>query len=275
VYAYPGGGEAALSGKSIVGRAVSAAGGVLLTGLTLTVGMAATLLTCLAVLAIAHRHPRSRWIDRIIRWWARAWLAPAGVRVTAQGLEHIDPAGSYVVVSNHLSDLDIMALFATLPVPLRFLAKRELYRIPILGRTMRAVGMIEVDRAHPDRDSINRQSAQVLSCGQSIMVFAEGGRSRDGTLRPFKTGAFAIAVANHAPICPVTIAGSRQCWAPGERTIHPGRIRLAVEAIIDTTEYSTDDTETLRDQTRSLIEATHRQLTEAPPNGTPPGGMET
>jgi 1-acyl-sn-glycerol-3-phosphate acyltransferase len=263
-----------VTGKSIVGRAVSAAGGVLRTGLTLTVGVAATLLACLAVLVIARRRPRSRWIDRIIRWWARAWLAPAGARVTVEGLEHIDPAGSYVVVSNHLSDLDIMALFATLPVPLRFLAKRELYRIPIFGRTMRAVGIIEVDRAHPDLDSINRQSARVLSSGRSIMVFAEGGRSRDGTLRPFKSGAFAIAVANRAALCPVTIAGSRQCWVPGRRTIHPGRIHLHVGNLIDTAGCDMDDIGRLRDQTRSLIETTHRQLAERLRASTPPGGRQ-
>jgi 1-acyl-sn-glycerol-3-phosphate acyltransferase len=176
------------------------------------------------------------------------------------GAGHIDPARGYVVVSNHLSALDIMVLFAFLPIPLRFLAKRELFGIPIFGRTMRAVGIVEVDRRQPDRDAINRQSAQVLSRGQSIMVFAEGSRSRDGALRPFKAGAFAIAIANQSPLCPVTIAGSQHCWAPDQHIIHPGRIRLAVDETIETGGYQAEGLELLRDRTRSVIEATYRRL---------------
>jgi 1-acyl-sn-glycerol-3-phosphate acyltransferase len=213
------------------------------------------------LLLIARFSPGSPWIDQVVRGWGRAWLTPAGVRVTVEGCEHIDTGRGYVIVSNHLSNLDIMAHFVGLPIPIRFLAKRELYRVPVFGPAMRAIGIIEVDRAQADVEEINRQAAENLSAGRSIIAYPEGGRSRDGTLGAFKSGAFAIAIANGAPVCPMTTEGSRRCWAPGERRVHRGEIRVVVGDVIDTTGLGADDIEHLRDETRGVIESTYRHLT--------------
>lgn len=215
------------------------------------------------LLLLARFSPGTQWIDRVVRGWGRAWLVPAGVRVTVEGLEHIDTGGSYVVVSNHLSNLDIMAHFVALPIPIRFLAKRELYRVPVLGPAMRAIGMMEVDRAQADVEEINRQAVENLSAGRSIIAYPEGARSRDGTLGMFRPGAFAIAIANGVPVCPVTIEGSRRCWVPGERRIRRGEIRVTIGDAIDTAGLRAEDIGRLRDETRRVIDTTYRDLRAA------------
>jgi len=164
-------------------------------------------------------------------------------------------------VSNHLSNLDIMAHFVALPIPVRVLTKRELYGVPVFGRAMRAIGTIEVDRAQADVEEINRQAAENLSAGRSIIVYPEGGRSRSGSLGAFKSGAFSIAIANGVPVCPVTIEGSHRCWVPGERRIRRGEIRVIVGDVIDTTGLGADDVGRLRDEARGVIESTYRHLT--------------
>lgn len=230
------------------------------TALTLTVGVVATFFTCVALLVLARFRSTSRWIELVLAGWSRAWLVPAGVRVTVEGVDHIDTGRSYVVVSNHLSNLDIMAHFAALPLPLRFMAKRELHKMPLLGQAIRAIGMIEVDRAHAKVKAISRQAAEVLAAGRSVIVYPEGKRSRDGELGAFKRGAFAIAIANGVPVCPVTIEGSRRCWKPGERRIRRGNIRVVIGDAIDTTGLTAADAGRLRDETRRVIESTYQHL---------------
>lgn len=227
---------------------------------TVAAGVSATLVLGLTLLVVARLRPHSPWVDRIVRAWSRAWLAPAGVRVSVEGLQHIDADRSYVVVSNHLSTFDIMALFVALPLRLRFLAKHELYRIPVLGPVLRTLGMVEVDRSRPDIEMINSQAAEVLSSGHSIVAFPEGKRSRDGTLGVFKVGAFAIAVANRALVCPVTIEGSRDCWEPGERRISPGRVRVVAGEVIDAAAFDRDEVGRLRDETRQVVETAYQRL---------------
>ena len=120
------------------------------TASTFVAGVLATLAGALLVLFRGPGRADSAVTDRVVRWWAAVWLRAAGARVVVDGLERVEPAASYVVVSNHQSDLDPMADLRALPLSLRVLAMRELFRIPLFGRTMRAAGMIEVDRASPD-----------------------------------------------------------------------------------------------------------------------------
>ena len=112
-------------------------------------GVLATLAGALLVLCRGPARADSAVTDRVVRWWAAVWLRAAGARVVVDGLEHVEPAAAYVVVSNHQSNLDPMAQLRALPLPLRVLAMRELFRIPLLGRAMRTAGMIEVDRDSP------------------------------------------------------------------------------------------------------------------------------
>lgn len=174
-------------------------------------------------------------IQRYSRAWGRAGLRLAGARAglaAAAGATPAVPPGS-VVVSNHQSAMDIFAIAAVLPGQLRWMAKRELFDIPILGRAMRAAGYVAIDRDDPRRSRRGlSQAAETLARGASLVVFPEGTRSADGRLKPFKRGAFALAQASGAPVLPVAVRGSRKVLGASGWRVRPGRIEVVVGAPI-------------------------------------------
>jgi len=208
---------------------------------------AAGVLASLAVAVLVWCRGRSRAdsavTDRMVRWWAAVWLRAAGARVAVDGLGHVKSAGPCVVVCNHQSSLDPIVLLRMLPLSLRVLAMRELFRIPLLGRAMRTMGMIEVDRDSPDFTRIDRAAARDLAAGHSLLAYPEGRISPDGTIGQFKDGAFIIAVASQVPVVPAAIHGTRWIWPPGQ---HIPR---------------------LREQARDVICSAHRDLVTAMPAG--------
>src|SRR3569833_3467254 len=123
---------------------------------------------------------------RVARVWARTLLAVSGVRVRVEGLEHIDPSDSNVFISNHASYMDTPAVLAHIPVQFRFLAKRGLFQIPLLGTHLSRAGHIPVPREDP-RASVKTMQVAAETIQQkniSLLIFPEGGRSHDGVLRP-------------------------------------------------------------------------------------------
>jgi len=145
-------------------------------------GVLATLAASLVVLCRGPARADSAVTGRIVRWWAAVWLRAAGARVVVRGLELVRPGTAYVVVSNHQSNLDPMVCLRVLPPGLRVLAKREMFRIWLLGPAMRAIGMIEVDRDSPDFSQIDQAAARSLAAGHSLLVYPEGTTSPDGTM---------------------------------------------------------------------------------------------
>lgn len=215
-----------------------------------------TLVLGTIALVMARTRPRSRKVDRVIRWWGKSFLFVTGTRVESTGLDRIDPAASYVFTPNHISNIDVPVMLATLPVSARYLAKQELFRVPILGPAMRAVLMIETDRdagpgAHRE---INEQVSKVVAAGLSLVIHPEGTRSRDAELRPFKKGAFRIAIDNGLPVIPVTISGAERVWRPGGMMIYGGKVRLVIHQPIATTGMSPADIGELRDRVREVVE---------------------
>jgi 1-acyl-sn-glycerol-3-phosphate acyltransferase len=225
-----------------------------LVGITLVLGLAA--------LVISRVRPHSRKVDRVIEWWAKAFLFVTGTRVEATGLEHIDPQASYVFTPNHISNIDVPVMLGTLPVSGRYMAKKELYRVPILGSAMRAVLMIETDRdagpaAHRE---INLQVDKVVAAGLSLIIHPEGMRSRDAELRPFKKGAFRIAIDNRLPVVPVTISGADRVWRPGGMVIYGGTVHLVIHQPIATTGMTAADIADLRDRVRAVVAGTYEKI---------------
>jgi 1-acyl-sn-glycerol-3-phosphate acyltransferase len=223
--------------------------------LTWTVGVVNTLVCTLIVLAIAFVNDTSPVIDRIILFWSRTWLATSGSRVTVTGRENIDPNRSYVVVANHLSTLDIMSCFVATRLPIRFLAKKELFRIPVFAQGMRAVGNIEVDRqargtAHTQ---LNAQAKELISKKRSLIIYPEGTRPRDGVMKPFKKGAFTMAVASGLPVLPLSIHGTYEACPSGRPWFFGGPIEVVIDHPIETKEMTQADTGALRDQVREII----------------------
>ncbi len=231
---------------------------------TMLSGFAGTLVCGLSAWAVGHFRPSSPLIQRIIVAWSRAWLIPAGVRLDIRGAEHVDPRTSYVVVANHRSNMDVMVCFAALPVPIRYLAKRELFRVPVLAQAMRAIGIVEVDREHRRETSIietvNRQAQTVIERGHSLIIYAEGTRTRDGSPRPFKKGAFTMAVASGMPVLPVTIHGSREIWPPNRPWIHAGTVTVVIDPPIPTSGKGREDVEGLRSAVQNQINERLDQL---------------
>ena len=231
--------------------------------LTLSFGVIATLLAAPAVIVISRFNPTSPNIEKIARAWSRLWLATAGCTLEVVGGDLVDPSRSHIVVANHLSVLDIMACFLAVPVPIRFLAKKELFRIPILAPAMRAIGIVEVDRSARSaiHEEVNRQARELVASGRSLIIYPEGTRSRDGELRPFKKGAFTMAVAGGIPILPVTIAGTYRAWPPGQFLVHGGRkITAVIDPPIETGEMGREDVTRLIEDTRTIIEKRYIEL---------------
>lgn len=225
---------------------------------TFAVAIPVTVLVAAAVIAIAMKSPTSSSLDRVLRIWGRTWCWAAGVELVVEGLEHIEADQLYVVVSNHPSNFDTLAYFAVLPVPIRFLAKTELFKIPIFGMAMRKLGMVEVNRGsgRAAYRAIIQGARKIIEHGWSLMVYPEGTRSRDGVTLGFKKGAFSIARNLKAPILPTAISGSRAVWKPNSKLIRPGKITIKIMPPIPTEGMMTYELDGLR----NLV---HAQITEA------------
>ena len=188
--------------------------------------------------------PDSFW-GRAPRYWARAALWAAGVRVVAHGAEHISQTESRVYVSNHVSWFEIFALATVLP-RCRFVAKKELERLPVFGRAAKQVAGIFIDRQNRKAAfSAYDEAAQQIRAGLNVAVFPEGTRGRTYELRPFKKGPFVLAIAAQAPVVPVVSWGTREVQRKGELAIHSGTCELTFLEPIPTAGLTYDDRDEL------------------------------
>lgn len=188
------------------------------------------------------------------RLWGRSILAVSGIRVRVAGMQRIDPAKSYIFMSNHQSNFDIPVLLAFLKVQFRWLAKEELFKIPFFGYSMQRAGYISINRS--DRRSAFlslKRAARIIREGVSVMIFPEGTRSKDGQIRPFKKGGFILALDAGVPIVPVVIHGTRSIMPKDRLRIRPGRVTLEILAPIDTTAYTRRTKEDLIGAVRQAI----------------------
>jgi 1-acyl-sn-glycerol-3-phosphate acyltransferase len=193
--------------------------------------------------------------DARLDWWSKRLLEQAKVSLETHGSEHARGATAFVVMSNHQSLYDIPALFQTLPLRLRMVAKAELFRIPIWAQAMRVAGFVELDRSARERaiESLDRAKT-ALARGTSIWIAPEGTRSRDGALGAFKLGGFHLAAGAGARILPVTVAGTRSILpAKGARVVPGAIVRVTVHPAIDPAAYGGDVNDSLVQAVRSSI----------------------
>jgi 1-acyl-sn-glycerol-3-phosphate acyltransferase len=157
-------------------------------------------------------------------------------------------------MSNHQSNFDIPVLLAHLPVQFRWLAKAELFKIPIFGRAMRGAGYVRIDRFNRQSaiDSIHEAAAKMKD-GVSVMIFPEGTRSRDGNIRPFKKGGFVMAVDSGVPIVPIILRGTRPIMDKSSLRINTGDVSMQIEKPIETTGYTRETKNNLIETVRSVI----------------------
>jgi 1-acyl-sn-glycerol-3-phosphate acyltransferase len=195
---------------------------------------------------------------KISRVWSRMLLWVSGVRMEIDGLENIHPGASYVFVSNHASLMDTPVVLAHLPVQFRFLAKKGLFLIPILGTHLRRAGHLPVVKDDP-RASLKSMSdaARIIrERSYSVLLFPEGGRSA-GELKEFKEGAAYIAIKAGVPAVPIGMMGTRQVLPMGSMQIMSGVVKLRIGVPIPTENLTLKDrgqlTQTLRDKVADLI----------------------
>ncbi len=164
------------------------------------------------------------------REWARVVVRVCGTSVTVHGSENVQPGKGYVYVSNHASMFDIPAVIAGIPDQIRLVYKKELEKIPIFGWGLKYGSYIGVERGSgvEAQKSLDEAVAKIQN-GESVLLFAEGTRTLDGKLQPFKRGAFHIAVRAGVPVVPLTINGSYAILPKHSISINPGAVELILE----------------------------------------------
>jgi 1-acyl-sn-glycerol-3-phosphate acyltransferase len=191
---------------------------------------------------------------KVARIWAKCILALSNIRVTVKGLSNLKPGRSYIYMPNHISNFDIPVLQAYLPVQFRWLAKAELYKIPIFGYAMKRAGYISIDRS--DRksaiESLNK-AAKIIRNGVSVIIFPEGTRSRTNNVQPFKKGGFFLAVDSGVPIIPIIIHGTEQIMAKNQISIKPGNVTLEIAKPINSSDYTRKTKDDLMKKVRDII----------------------
>lgn len=208
--------------------------------MTLVLGSLVLLVTALGLAG------RSRGLfDWAARTWARSLLAAAGVRLVLHDAERMQHEGAHIYVSNHVSWFDVFALATVLP-RYRFIAKAELFRIPLFGPAARAVGTIPIDRGNRKAAFESyREAAEKIHGGDSVVVYPEGTRGYTYALRPFKKGPFVLAIAAQAPIVPTVIHGTIAVHRKKSPWIHAGRVDVHFLEPVPTAGLGYDDRERL------------------------------
>ncbi|MBI4775792.1 MAG: 1-acyl-sn-glycerol-3-phosphate acyltransferase [Deltaproteobacteria bacterium] len=220
---------------------------MLKTALVLILGVPYTIFLISVEIAVCKIRVSENFARKIAQTWARGILVLCGLSVRVVGAEHLFKREAYVFVANHASMLDIAILLGYLPSPFLWLAKKELFRLPMFGAGIRYIGSIPIDRGHP-RAAIKsmRTAANRVKGGASIVVFPEGTRSRDGRMKPFKAGAFHLAKQSGRPMVPVALLGARRALPAESLRIRRVPLVLVITPPIPTAGVEIDKNELAR-----------------------------
>ena len=198
--------------------------------------------------------------DKAPRWWSAAVLWAVGVKVRVHGLENADCNEPRIFASNHVSWFDVPALATILP-RYKFVAKAELFKVPIFGGGMRAAGMIEIQRDNRKAAfGAYDVAAERIRAGNSVVVFPEGTRGHAYPLRPFKKGPFVLAIAAGVPIVPIIIHGTIEIMPKGSLWAHPGTIDVHLLEPVSTNTVDYDHREALMQTVRTRMADAMRDL---------------
>ncbi|MFL5543764.1 MAG: lysophospholipid acyltransferase family protein [Gemmatimonadaceae bacterium] len=242
----------------------------------------ATLFLGLSVIVAAMLRVRDKpngIYDKAPRWWSAAVLWAVGIKVRVHGLDKLKPEEPHIFASNHVSWFDVPALAKVLP-RYKFVAKAELFKVPIFGGGMRAVGMIEIQRDNRKAAfGAYEVAAERIRAGSSVIVFPEGTRGHEYALRPFKKGPFVLAIAAGVPIVPIIVHGTIEIMPKGSLWAHPGTIDVHLLEPVSTTGVDYDHREALMQTVRMRMADAMRELYGVEPLPTPmsrlPSTVET
>lgn len=219
------------------------------------VALVATFVCSLLVVLVSIFGSHSPLIDRIVRYWARSIVRSAGIRLSVEGEERIDWSRRYVLIANHHSYMDIPILVCAVPQPVRFMAKKTLFQIPVFGWGLKAGGFIPIDRKNRSTAAQSFGLAgERIRKGNTIVVFPEGGRSRRYQMEEFKKGAFLLALKSKLPILPAAIVGAFEVMPATRLKVVPGPVVVRLSPPIEPGEYSVRQMNDLVGHTRGLID---------------------
>lgn len=194
------------------------------------------------------------FLYRVAMWGAWTGVRLAGVRVQTVGLDRLDPSRTYIFMSNHASNLDPPILIPLIPRRTSVMAKKELFKTPILGRAMRIGSLVPVDRGNRDAGiEAVKVAAEVIRQGINMTIYVEGKRSFDGKLLPFKKGPFYLAMEAAVPVVPVTITGTHALMPKRRFAVQPGVVTVLFHEPIEPREFG--DREALMEKVRVVIES--------------------
>ncbi len=191
----------------------------------------------------------------IARLWARCCVWASGSRLTVVGAEHLPRSTAAVYASNHTSFMDTPVIFAALPFQFRILARKQLWRIPFIGWYLNRSGQMPIDTGNPHATlSSLGAGARALRGGMALFVFPEGGRTSDGALRPFLSGAAFLAIRAQVPLVPIALSGVYALLPIHTRHFYPGQLTLRIGPPIETKGMTLRQTDELTARLRTAIE---------------------
>ena len=223
-------------------------------------GVVATLLSaiwtmiCATGAAISALLNKPHWVTLVTRAWGRGIIAVCGIKVEIEGLENLAGLDHYVLVSNHQSFFDIFAIAGFMPGDPRFVAKKELLKIPIVGFAMQRGGHILIDRESGGKAI--RKAIQIIRSGLDVCIYAEGHRYNDGRVHEFEDGAAWLAILSKLPAVPMSIAGSGRFYPRGAIFVTPGlTMRMRIGKPIPTDGLRSSDRTELTQKLEKAVRA--------------------
>jgi len=204
-----------------------------------------------------------RVADRAGQNWATALLRIGNIKVEVSGLENVPKENGVILIANHISNLDSLVEFVAIKdLSIRYMAKKELYRIPIFRTVIKSMNMVRVDRQAGAAGvaELKKRLANLFENGLSLAVYPEGTRSRTGEVAPFKRGPFITAHSGDATVLPITIFGAEKCWRPGDWKIKAGTVKVIIHPTLRIDHTAEDEIEDLRIRTQAVIENSFNSL---------------
>jgi 1-acyl-sn-glycerol-3-phosphate acyltransferase len=193
-------------------------------------------------------------IHKIANLWAKILLLISNTKVEVIGSENILHGKPQIFMANHQSDFDILIVLGHVPGQFRWIAKKELFNIPIFGAAMKTAGYIEIDRNNHEKAMQSMDEAALrIREGKSVMTFPEGTRSHDGEIKPFKQGTFHLALKSGVPIVPISIIGSGRIMPKRSLKVTPGRVKLIIGEPVDVRNYNLENRQELINKVRKII----------------------
>jgi 1-acyl-sn-glycerol-3-phosphate acyltransferase len=194
------------------------------------------------------------FLYRIFMWGASRGIRLVGIRTTAIGLDRLDPARTYIYMSNHVSNIDPPLMIPLIPKRTSVLVKKELFKVPLLARAMRLGSLVPVDRGNREAGiEAVRAASAVVHQGINMTIYIEGKRSLDGKLLPFKKGPFYLAMECNVPVVPVTISGTHYVMPKRRFAIKPGNVEVIFHDPIEPLDFGSR--ENLMEKVRRAIDS--------------------